>query len=276
MTCSDALLLSIGAGLCAVIAGCEEPTKPPSPTGKASAAVRIGDSDSEAPPPREGCARAGRLGGVESDPSCVVTHASEEAMRAALKQLTITLEAEPSEVVGGGTALLTITIKNTSQSEATLLFEAAPRPPGPRTDWSRVAGVPELHPNASAAPKLHFSTTTTDERDREVDQLPTLAAASAPPPPPTLLAVRLRPGAMVTQVVPWWALRIPAPAPVVTNDAGHRYVPKTTALNLRPGDYTVTIDLPFFGLSREERKVTTRIKVTRTPLPDGGFRRYDY
>ena len=197
-------------------------------------------------------------------------------MRAALKQLSIDIAAEPAEVVAGGTSLLTITIKNTSSSEATLLFEARPRPPGPRTDWSRVVGIPEPHPNASEAPKLHFLMTTTDGGNRDVDQLPIVAGTALPPPPPTILAVHLRPGGKLTHVSSWWALRIPAPAPVVTDDAGHRYIPKTTAINLYPGEYTVTVELPLYGLSREERKVTTRMKVTRTPLPDGGFRRLYY
>ena len=269
---SCAVFCAFVAGV-AGVAGCDEPPKPAPPSASASRP----DSAAPAPQPeREGCARTGLLDGVENEPSCVVQRASEEAMRAALKQLAITLEPEVAEVVGGGTSLLKLTIKNTSQSEAVLLFEARPRPPGPRPDWSRVVGIPEPHPNAAETPRLHFPMTTTDGYNRDVDQVPVVAGTAVPPPPPPLLAVRLRPGGKLTHVSSWWALRIPAPAPVVTNDAGHRYVPKTTAVNLFPGEYTVTMELPFFGLSREERKVTARMKVTRTPLPDGGFRRLFY
>lgn len=253
------------------LSACEDPPKatPAKPSASAPAPPP--------PPAREGCARAGVLDAAENDSSCVVKRApSEEVMRAALKQLSITIEPEPPEVVGGGTSLLTITIKNTSSSEATLFFEARPRPPGPRTDWSRVVGIPELHPSASEVPRLHFPMTTTDSYNRDVDQLPTVPGTAVPPAPPTIFAVHLRSGGKLTHVSSWWALRIPAPAPVVTDDAGHRYVPKTTALNLFPGEYTVTVDLPLYGLSREERKVTARMKVTRTPLPDGGFRRLYY
>ena len=235
------------------------------------------DASVAAPPPpaprREGCARVGVLDGAESDPSCVVKRASEEATRAALKQLSITLEPEPPEVVAGSTALLTLTIKNVSTSEATLFLEARPRLPGPKTDWSRVVGIPEPRSTASEVPRLLFPMTTTDSYDRDVDQLPTVPGSAPPPSPPTILAVHLRPGGKLTHVTSWWALRIPAPAPIVTDDAGHRYVPKTTAINLFPGEYTVTVELPFYGLSREERKVTARLAVTRAPLPDGGFRR---
>ncbi|MBX3216215.1 MAG: hypothetical protein KF850_29520 [Labilithrix sp.] len=252
--------------LALALAGCEDPPR-------AAPAVDASVSPPPPPPPpRAGCARTGGFDGVEGDPSCVVTSASEEAMRAALRNLSITLTPSLTEVVGGGTALLTLTIKNTSPVETTLYLEARARPAGPRTDWSRVVGIPEPHPASAAEPRLLVPMTTTDSRDRDVDAVPTVAT-HAPPPPPTLLAVHLRPGGKLTRVVSWWALRIPAPAPAVTLDGGHRYVPKTTAQNLPPGEYTVTVELPFYGLGREERKVTTRIGVTRTPLPDGGFKR---
>ena len=114
--------------------------------------------------------------------------------------------------------------------------------------------------------------TTTDSYERDVDAVPTVAGTNAPSPS-AVLAVHLRPGGKLTHVMSWWALRIPAPAPVVKDDAGHRYVPKTTAILLFPGEYTITVELPLYGLGREERKVTTRMRVTRVPLPDGGLRR---
>lgn len=213
------------------------------------------------------------MDGIETDPSCVVKTVNEGVMRLTSKQLAITLEPEPTEVVAGGTALLALTIKNTSSTEATLFLEARPRQVGPRTDWSRVAGIPEPHPIASEIPRLLFPTTTADSFGRDVDALPTIAGSGVAPSAPTLLAVHLRPGAKLTRNASWWALRIPAPAPIVTDDAGHRYIPKTTALPLFPGEYTVTVELPFAGVTREERRITTRVRVTRTPLPDGGLRK---
>ena len=260
-----ALLLVLAA-----VAGCEDPPRA-APVVDASSSAQ---AEPPPPPPREGCARVGIIDGIEAEPSCVVKRANEDAMRAVLKDLSITLTPEPPEVVGGGMALLNLAIKNTGSSEVTLYLEARPRPTGPRTDWSRVAGVPEPHPTASEVPRLLFPMTTTDSRDRDVDAVPTVAGSAVVPPPPTILALRLRPGGKITRVISWWALRIPAPAKPVTNDAGHRFVPKTTAVSLTPGEYNVTVELPFHGLGREERKVSTRVQVTRTPLPDGGLRRY--
>src|SRR5690348_14080398 len=106
-----ALLLVLAA-----VPGCEDPRR----------AAPIVDASSSAPPPprpqREGCARVGFIDGIEADPSCVVKRASEDAMRPALKDLAITLTAEPPEVVGGGMALLNLTIKNNGSAETTLLL----------------------------------------------------------------------------------------------------------------------------------------------------------
>jgi hypothetical protein len=226
-----------------------------------------------APPPREGCTRAGTLDGIESDPSCVVKHVNDEAMRGAMKSLSITIAAQPTEVVAGSTSLLEIMIKNTGPAETTLFFEARPRPSGARTDWSRVVGIPEPPATVAEVARPLFTMTTTDSYDRDVDAVPTIAGSVVHAPPPTVLAVHLRPGAKLVKSISWWALRIPAPAPIVKDDAGHRYVPKTAAINLYPGEYTVTVELPFYGLGREERKVSTRLRVTRVPLPDGGLRR---
>lgn len=262
---------ALAIALVAVV-GCDELVR--GAPGADAGASRPPPAPAPAPAePREGCTRAGRLESLERDPSCVVQRANEDATRAALRQLAITLEAEPAEVVAGGTALLVLTVKNTSSSEATLSFEARTRPPGPRTDWSRVVGIPEPRGGGSETPRLLFPTTTTDAAGRDVDAVPVLPGSGATPPAPRLLAVHLQPGAKLTRSWSWWALRIPAPAPVVTDDAGHRYHPKTTAVNLAPGEYTVTAELPLAELGREERKVTTRVRVTPVPLPDGGRRR---
>ncbi len=227
------------------------------------------------PPPREGCARTGSLEGIESDPACAARAPTEEAARAALKQVAISVTVEPPEVLAGGTALLKVVIKNTSPNEVTLWFESKTRSAGPRFDWARVAGVPEPHAAYPDAPRLFFAMTTTDPHDRDVDSMPTVSAGSTiVPPQPTPLAVHLRAGGKLTHVVAWWALRIPAPAPVVQDDAGHRFYPKTMAYPLAPGEYGVALDLPLHALSREERKQAVRINVLPSAFPDGGLRRH--
>ncbi len=255
--------------LLAVLPGCEDAPRTPTVADASATAKPL------APPPPlgDGCARAGTFESLETDPACVVPRANEDTTRAALKQLTITLEAEPPEVVAGSTSLLVLTVKNTSSSEATLFLEARSRNAGPRTDWSRVVGIPEPHPTASEVPRLLFPATTTDAQGHDVDSLPTVATNVAPPVP-TLLAVRLRPGAKLVRNASWWALRIPAPPPVVKDDAGHRFYPKTTALPLTSGEYGITLEMPFAGLGREERKISTRVKVIPAPLMDGGVRRF--
>lgn len=221
-----------------------------------------------APPPREGCSRTGILDGIETDPTCVLTKVPDDAMRTALKRLTVSVTPELTEVPAGATSLLTIAIVNTSKAEALLVFEGRARAPGPRTDWARIAGVPEPK-GASDQPRLFFTETTTDASERDVDALPTLGGSTPQPPPIVPLGVWLRPGGRLVHKASWWAVRIPAPAPIVQDDAGHRFVPKTTALPLTPGEYAVGIDVPFLGLSREERKVVARLRVVR-PALDGG------
>ena len=265
--CAPVLLSLLLALSGCALSGCDETTKVTPVLDAGAASPRV------PPPTREGCARVGPLFAIENDPACVVKRANEEGMRATLKSLSITLTAESSEVIAGGTTLLHLTIKNTSPAEATLLFEARPRPVGPRTDWSRMAGIPEPHVSASETPRLLFPLTTLDAYDRDVDAVPTIPGSSMSQVSPTLLAVHVRPGGKLTHSISWWALRIPAPAPVVTDDAGHRYTPKTYATPLTPGEYTVVVDLPLHGLSREERKQTIRLGVRPAPLLDGGVRR---
>lgn len=258
-----AALLSGGAS------GCD-----PSPTPVL--AIDAAPPPPPAPPVREGCARTGALESIETEPSCVVTRVPDEAMRSAMRSLAISLTAEPTEAFAGGSVRLELVVRNTSAAEVTLFFEARPRPAGPRTDWSRVIGIPDPHTNGAEVPRLLFPITTTDSHDRDVDAVPTVAGSAPIPPAPTLLAVHLRPGGKLVHVMSWWALRIPAPAPIFKDDAGHRFVPKTMAVNLYPSEYTVTLELPFHGLGREERKTSTRIQVTRTPLLDGGVRKTLY
>lgn len=267
MMSRSVLLVSLAS---VALAGCED----------APRHVRSADASAPTPsstplPLREGCVRSGRLEVIETDASCVVRAASEDAMRTSLRSLSISLDPVLSEVIPGGTSLLVLTIKNVATEEVTVYFEARTRPSGPKTDWSRVSGIPEPRVGPSDTPRLFFPMVTTDSRDRDVDALPTVAGSAAPPSSATVLAVHLRPSAKLTRNISWWALRIPAPAPVVHDDAGHRYVPKTSAIHLTAGEYSVTVDVPFYGLAREERRVTTRVRVSKPPLLDGGFpRRY--
>ena len=194
-------------------------------------------------------------------------------MREAMKRIATTVELEPAEISGGGTASVVVTLRNTTADEVDVLFEGKSHAPGPRPDWSRVAGIPEQHeppPDQADKPRIFFPMTTTDGNRREVDAVPTVAGSTPAPGPTTIYLVHLRPGGKLVHKAPWWALRIPAPAPIVKDDAGHRYVPKTTALPLPPGDYGVQIEIPLYGLTREERKFSAAAHVLRAPLPDGG------
>lgn len=263
-TSTAAILAGVGA-----LMGCEDPPR------AAARVAEAGASTAPAPPAREGCERVGAMEAALRDRSCVVARVGDDAVRAAMRQLAISASADPPEVIAGAAAVVTVTIRNTGPSEATVFLEARQRLPGPRTDWSRVAGVPEPAGTGPEAPHLFFPMTTTDAWDHDVDAAPTIPnSAERDPPPPTTLAIRLRPGGALTHGSPWWAYRIPAPLPIVKDDAGRRrYVPKTSAVNLSPGEYTVTVDVPLFGLGKEERKASARIRVARAPLPDGDVRR---
>lgn len=244
-------------------AACDDPPKPPPPD-----AAPPPPPPAPPPPPREGCARSGMMDGIEADPTCVVKPPSEDTVRASMKQLAITVTPDKAEVFSGGTVHLTVTIRNTSTREATVWLEASTRATGVRTDWTRVVGIPEPHPGATEVPRLFFNVTTTDSWDRDVDAVPTTGSGSSPVPTP--LGIRLRAGAKLTRVVEWFALRIPAPAPMFQDDAGHRFYPKTLAYPLPAGDYGVALYLPFFSLSKEERKQVLKLKVLTPPKLDGG------
>lgn len=244
------------------LAACDDPPKPVLPDA-APPPPRL------VPPPREGCARSGMMDGIEADSTCIVKPPSDDTVRASMKQLAVTVTPETTETYSGGTVHLTVAIKNTSATEATVWLEASTRATGVRTDWSRVVGVPEPHPGATEVPRLFFNLTTTDPWDRDVDAVPTTGSGSSPIPTP--LGIRLRPGAKLTRVVEWFALRIPAPPPMFQDDAGHRFYPKTIAHPLGAGDYGIALYLPFFGLSKEERKQSLKVKVLTPPKLDGGI-----
>ena len=257
-----------------VLAACD-----PSPRAGADAGPDV--SVRPAPPvearPEEGCLRTGSIEGVENDPSCVLRRSGEESMRtfmggevhSVMKRLSVSCALTQTEVISGLSTGVKVTITNTSAETTIVAFEARPRPAGARPDWSRVSGIPEMHPPAASVPKLFFQTSTTDGRDRDVDALP-VVAGSAAVVQTTTLGVHLKPGGKLVYTGSWWAMSIPAPNPIYYDDAGHRYVPKTAALHLPPGEYNVVVDVPFWGLDREERKVTARVRVVRTSDLDGG------
>lgn len=248
-----------------LLAGCEETPKSapdasaaPSPPPAASASAKAG----------EGCARAGSLEGIESDPTCILVRANDDAMRDLTKRIAISAELDPTVVVAGSTAVLRLTFTNVAPVETLLVFDAFPRGLGPRPDWSRLAGVPDVKGDMPDVPRIQIAVSTLDLHERPVDAVPVVANSSAPASNPRILGVRLKPGAKLTHTMSWWALRIPAPAPIVKDDAGHRFVPKTTAVPLSPGDYVVSVDLPLHGLAPAERTVTVRAHVERVASGD--------
>ena len=262
-----ALLLARGA---AGLVACDETPASRSASGgatvKVSSAPRAGlgasAPDAEGPAsPREGCARAGSLDGVAADPSCVVDHVREDVMRDAPRRLRLALEAEPAETTGGATVLLRLAITNVAATDTLVVLEAIPSSAAPRPDWARIAGMPEVR-GAAAGLRVSLAVTTLDARERAVDATPMMQVS---PAPPKLLAVRLRPGSKLTHVASWWALRIPAPAPIFKDDAGHTMVPKTLPVPLERGDYLVRVEVPLFGAPPAERTVTARVHVEDGP-----------
>lgn len=247
-----------------VLFACDEP--------KASLAVEASADAAPAPVASarvgEGCARAGMLDNVETDPTCVLPKASDDVMKDFGRRLTLSAEIEPKTVIAGSTAVLRMTITNVASTETLVVLDAWPRGQGPRPDWSRLAGVPDVKGEQPDLPRLQLVVATLDPHDHAVDAVPVVANSSAGPSTPRLLGVRLRPGAKLHQTLTWHALRIPAPAPIFKDDAGHRFIPKTTAVSLSPGDYVVSVDVPLHGLAPAERTVTARVHVDKAEKPD--------
>ncbi len=247
------LVLALGA--------CEEtPRAAPDAAASAEAAAPL--------PPRaegEGCVRSGSIEGADGDPACVLSRASETAVRDAMKAIAITAEIDPDTLFGGTSGILRLTFTNGSSAETMLVLDAMPpRDRLPRPDWSRIAGPPEPKVALPDIPRLLFPLTTLDSSARNVDATPMLPPQPSSTPP-KLVGIRLRPGAKLVHTAQWWAMRIPAPAPIVTDDAGHRFVPKTQPTPLWAGDYTVSVDVPIHGLTPPERIVTAHVHVERPP-----------
>jgi hypothetical protein len=251
---------------CLALCACDDP--------KAASVV---DANAEAaplptPPSRtgEGCARAGTLDGVETDPTCVLAKVGDDVMKDFGRRLTLRLDIEPETVITGSMAVLRLTITNVASSETLVAFDAYPKGQSPRPDWSRLAGVPDVKGDQPDLPRLQLVVSTADTHDHSVDAVPlvTKTDSLAPSSGPRILGVRLRPGAKLTSAASWHALRIPAPAPIFKDDAGHRFVPKTTAVSLYPGEYVIAVDVPLHGLAPAERTVTARVHVEKATKPD--------
>jgi hypothetical protein len=184
-------------------------------------------------------------------------------MRDLGKTIQTTASLEPAIVAPGGAAVVRVTIANLASAETMLALDLQTRPTGPRTDWSRIAGVPEAKPGALEVPRLFFTVTTLDSHDKSVDAVPTIPGTAVGAPATKTIGVRVRPGGKVTYTTQWWAMRIPAPFPPVTDDAGHRFVPKTQPFPLPPGEYSVVVEVPLHGLTTPERLVTAQARVEK-------------
>lgn len=247
--------------LAGVLAACDAPRPQPAPPPPSASMAPV-----YVPPPAEGCARTGSLEGVEGDPTCIVSRADDVVMRESMKHLSFALEPDTQAVMSAGMTNFRLTITNGAPFEVPLLLDARPPGAGPRPDWARLAGVPEPKAGSAGAAlsdsyRLGLVLRTLDSRDRCVDGLPTTAGPTAAAPVTRSLRVRLGPGAKLTQSFTWWALRIPPPGPITRDDAGHRFVPKTTPVPLPAGEYGVAVDLPLHGISPPESTFSTRIRV---------------
>jgi hypothetical protein len=254
----NALLLSLLISPAALLA-CDEPKA----TSAVDATVEAAPPSAPSGRPGEGCARAGTIEGVETDPTCVLAKVSDDVMKDFGRRLTLRLAVEPETVIAGSSALLRLTITNIASSETLVVFDAYPRGAGPRPDWSRLAGVPDVKGEQPDVPRLQLAVSTADTHDHPVDAVPLVANPGGSFASARILGVRLRPGAKLTSALSWHALRIPAPAPIFKDDAGHRFVPKTTAVPLYAGEYVISVDVPLHGLAPAERTVTTRARVEK-------------
>lgn len=245
------------------LGACERDATPPPPPPVSAPLERAPEY---VPPPPEGCVRSGSFEDVLGDATCVVERATDDP-RETLRALSLVLTLDAPVVVAGTAVVARLSVENRSSEEVGVVLAATPTGFGPRPDWSRLSGVPEpkTGANDAAVPERYhfaFPVRTLDTKDKTVDGLPITATLSTPPPA-KLHRVRLRPGKRLARAFSWWALRIPAPGPITRDDAGHRYVPKTVALPLPPGEYAVEVELPLHGLSPAEARVTTRVQVER-------------
>jgi hypothetical protein len=174
--------------------------------------------------------------------------------------LSLALRIDAPEVVPGGMTNLRVSMTNTGPREVPVILEMRPPSSLGRPDWARLAGTPAPLPSdAGESLRVTFVVRTLDAQNFPTDRLPLL-----PPqvePVVRYLRVRLAPGGALTQVMPWWALGIPAPYPPFKDDAGHRIVPQTAPRPLAAGDYTVKVEIPLYGSTANERTVATAVRV---------------
>lgn len=259
-----ALLSIVAVEALVALAACEETSKATADAAvRADASARASASASAAPT-GDGCLRSGLLDTADTDPACVYTRPTEDAMRDISKRIAMEVSVEPKSVIAGVGATLRLAITNTASTETLILLDTFTRVPTPRPDWTRLVGVPDVK-GASEQPKLHFIITTLDPNNRPIDAMPTVTGQGAPSPTNRVLGIRIKPGGKVTSVLQWWAVRIPPPAPVYTDDAGHRYYPKTFAVPLTEGEYGISVDVPLHGVIPQERTVITRVHVEPAP-----------
>jgi hypothetical protein len=252
----------VASALLLGLVSCDEAPKAARPTDASAlpgASARAPRDTAEQPEP-EGCLRAGSLEGIETEASCVLVRAADDVMRDFSKRVRVDVKPDAEIVAAGSETHLRVTLTNIATTETLVVFDAYSRAPGPRPDYARLVGVPEARAGSDAGPHLHFNVVTTDSYERNVDDVPTIAG-SATTSPPRLIGVRLRPGARLGLARAWFATRIPAPPPIVTDDAGHRFIPKTGAFPLTPGDYVAHVELPLHGLGPAERTFATKLKV---------------
>ena len=274
-----ALLLIVGIEALVALAACEESTKASADAAAArvdaSARALASASASATPPPTgDGCLRSGLLDTADADPACLYTRPTEDAMRDISKRIAMELTVEPKSVIAGVGATVRLAITNVASTETLLLLDTFTRVPTPRPDWTRLVGVPDVKGPSEQA-KLHFPMMTLDANNRPIDAMPTVTGQGTPSPTSRVLGIRVRPGGKVTQVLQWWAVRIPPPAPVYTDDAGHRYYPKTFAVPLGEGDYAISVDVPLHGVIPQERTVVTRVHVDPAPKKKDLFKDAD-
>ena len=206
-----------------------------------------------------GCRRTGAISAIELDESCVVPGAEPRETLAALRQLMTTLTTDAPETLGGGQLNVRLAITNTGKQPVALVLEAEPPGAGAHYDWSLLSGLSPPRAPQNEGFKMRFVMRTLDAREQSTDQLRIVAPAA--PPPVKLYRIILAPQATLTHSFQWLALRIPAPYPPFDDDAGHRVVPKTAPRPLAAGKYTVSVDVPFYGVAVQQRTVSTPVLV---------------
>jgi hypothetical protein len=214
----------------------------------------------------DGCARAGALDAIEKDASCAIPSPDPRDVQTWTRFLALSVRPDASQIVPGGMTNLRVMITNTGTREAPVVLESRPPSALGRPDWARLSGTSAPQPgnttDAGETFRVSFVVRTLDAQSLPTDRLPLLPPSSEPQV--RYLRVRLAPGASLSQLLPWWALGIPAPYPPFKDDAGRRIVPQTAPRPLAPGDYTVRVEIPLYGSTAQERTVSASIRV-KTP-----------